>query len=158
MRSNILRQQRAGFLAGALLFLASGLSIPALGQQAVVTQPGQGNSGEGSGTIASSSLFQQIWPSARNPSSSGTSGSRAGCLVLNNSTDRQWVYFQGPGMAAPTAGNFATLKAESVPLEPATATNAMGGYVICATSTGLALQDAVWIAGTLGDTYVAKQQ
>lgn len=127
-------------------------------QQAVVTQPGVANSADASGAIVSSTLFQQIWPSSANPGSGGPSGHRAGCLVLNNSTDEQWVYFQGLGMPTPTSGNFATIKAESIPLNVAAATNDAGGLVTCATGSGQTLQDSVWIAGTSGDTYVAKQQ
>lgn len=144
---------RVGLLLSGLL-----LAGPALGQQAVVTQPGQANSGEASSTITATNVFQQVWAAANNPSSAGTSGARAGCLLLNNSTDRQWVYFQGPGMATPTSGTAAAIKAESIPLEPASATNAQGGFVSCSTGTGQTLQDRVWIAGTMGDTYVAKQQ
>lgn len=142
----------------ALGLLLGLLSLgPAQGQQTganpVATQPSVGNSGEGSGTIAVTNTWQQVWPAQI-----GSSPARRGCLVLNNSTDRQWVYFQGPGMAMPAAGNASTIKAASVPLEPASATNALGGWVTCNAGTGSVLQDSVWITGTMGDTYVAKQQ
>lgn len=121
-------------------------------QQAVVTSPSKANTNEGSGTIVATDVFQSIWAAV-------TSGNaRGGCLVLNNSTNRQWVYFQGPGMTTPTAGNVATIKAASIPLEPATVVNALGGTVSCADGAGGVLQDRVWIAGTISDTFVAKQQ
>lgn len=148
-------KDRRLWLAIALLL---GSALDSRAQQAVVTQPGQANSGEASGTIASSTLFQQIWPSSANPASSGSLGHRNGCLVLNNSPDQQWVYFQGPGMTTPTSANFAAIKAESIPLEPAQSANLLGGDVSCATGGGQILQDAIWIAGTISDTYVAKQQ
>lgn len=142
----------AGFLLASLL--AGG---KAWGQAPVVTQPGAANSGEASGTLAATNVFQLVW-AGQGPAFGG-SLQRRGCLVLNNSaTNRQWVYFQGPGMVAPTAGTAAAIKATSVPLEAAPAALGMGGYVTCATGAGQVLQDAVWIAGTIGDTYVAKQQ
>lgn len=152
------RSESLGLLLAAGLMLLGTSDWKATAQQAVVTQPGKANSGEASSTLASGSLFQRIWASTAGANGAGQAGQRAGCLVLNNSTDRQWVYFQGPGMTAPTAGNFTAIKAVSIPLEAATATNAMGGYVTCATGAGQAVQDSVWIAGTMGDTYVAKQQ
>ena len=136
------------------LVLVLGLVGQASAQQAppVQTQPSSGNSGEASSTIASSSLFQLVWAASTPPQF------RRGCLILNNSTHQQWVYFQGPGMATPTSGNFSTIKAESVPLNVASAANAAGGWVSCGTGDGVVLQDAVWIGGTISDTYVAKQQ
>lgn len=144
-------------LAGGLLLLAC-VDWSARAQQAVVTQPGKANSGDASGTIASSNVFQQIWGSTAGPDGAGQSGQRAGCLVLNNAGHREWVYFQGPGMTTPTSANSSTLEASAVPLEAAPATNGQGGYVYCNTGAGQVLQDSVWIAGTIGDTYVAKQQ
>ena len=141
----------------ALLALTPQLALAQAGQN-VVTQPGKANSGDASSTITSSTLFQLVFSSTANPSSGGTSGSRVGCLLLNNSTDRQWVYFQGPGLPAPTSGTFTATKAKSIPLEAAAATNGQGGWVSCGTLTGVALQDAIWIAGTANDTFVAKQQ
>lgn len=145
-------------LLGAILLGGALLCPAALAQQSVVTTPQASNSGNSSSTIASSTQFQQIWASQANPSSGGTSGHRNGCLVMNLSTDRQWVYFQGPGMATPTSGNTSTIKDLAVPLEPAPATNGAGGYVLCATSAGGALQDAVWILGTSGDKFYANRQ
>lgn len=143
-------------LAGLLL---AGLTVgpKAWAQAPVVTQPGAANSGDASGTLAATNVFQLVW-AGQGPSNGGNF-QRRGCLVLNNSaTNRQWVYFQGPGMTTPTAGNAATIKAASIPLEAAPAANGQGGYVSCATGAGQTLQDAVWIAGTIGDSYVAKQQ
>lgn len=144
-------------IAAGILLLGLAIGQKALGQQAVVTQPGAANSGDASGTIVATNVFQLVW-AGQGPANGGNY-QRRGCLVLNNSsTNRQWVYFQGPGMTTPTAANAATIKAASVPLEAAPAANGMGGYVSCATGAGQTLQDAVWIAGTIGDTYVAKQQ
>lgn len=61
-------------------------------------------------------------------------------------------------MTVPTSLNSASLEASSVPLEAAPAATGAGGFVSCSTGAGQTLQDAVWIAGTSGDTYVAKQQ
>ncbi len=142
-------------VALALLLLASS-DLHA--QQAVVTQPGKANSGEASSTIVASDVFQLVWASHAQPNGASTNGPRSGCLVVNNSTHTQWVYFQGPGMTTPTAGNSSTLEAVSIPLTAAGLANTAGGNVSCATGAGQTLQDAVWIAGTMGDTYVAKQQ
>lgn len=138
------------------LLMAS--AVDSRAQSPVLTQPGQANSGEGSGTLAATDTFQLIWASARNPTSIGSLGYRNGCLVLNNSTHTEWVYFQGPGMDTPNASNAAAIKAKSIPLTAATVANTLGGYVNCITGAGQALQDAVWIAGTQNDTFVAKQQ
>lgn len=132
--------------------------LPAQAQQSVVTIPSKNNSGNGSTTITSSLEFQQIWASQANPSSSGGSGQRSGCLVVNMSAARMWVYFQGPGMATPTAATLSTIKDLSIPLEAAVAVNAQGGYVGCGTGAGGALQDAVWIAGTATSKFFANRQ
>lgn len=137
----------------ALLLLAS----TAQAQQAVVTSPNWNNSGNNSSSIADGSQFQQVWASQANPTSNG-GGHRQGCLVINVSTHRQWVYFQPPGGTTPTAGNTATIKDLAIPLEAATAANAQGGYVSCATGAGGALQDTVWILGTTADKFFAARQ
>lgn len=141
-----------GRLGAALLVLGLGgggavsfvlTSSPSYAQQGaapVQTLPAWANSGDASGSITSTDAFQQVWASTPGPH-------RIGCLVVNNSTHRQWVFFG----STPT-------KATSLPLEPASATNALGGAVSCATGAGGALQDQVWITGTSGDTFVAKQQ
>lgn len=150
-RVKLVNRAVSAVLSTVLLLGLSGMAQAQDGQ-VVQTAPTVAYSGDASSTIVSSVLFQQIW--------AGVSGSqrRKGCLVLNNSTGQQWVYFQGPGMTTPTAGNFTTIKAASIPLNVASATNAGGGWVQCVTQAGSALQDAVWIAGTAGDSYVAKQQ
>lgn len=125
-------------LAVALVALPGARGIA---QQAVVTTGSSASSGDASGTIASTNVWQQVWPQA----SAGQP--RHGCLVLNNDTTRAWVYFG----ASPS-------KAAAVPLEPATATNAAGGWVSCATGTGATLQDQVWVTGTSGSQFIAKQQ
>lgn len=128
-----------GGVSGLLL-----LPTPVLAQSTaspVQTQAQPLLTGDASGTITTTNSFQQIWPQA------SLQQPRRGCLVVNNSTDRQWVFF-GP---TPT-------KATAIPLEPATATSALGGWVSCASGAGGALQDQVWITGTSGDTFVAKQQ
>jgi hypothetical protein len=148
------RDQKVQWLLGAALLLLMVSPLAAQQQGAtVVTSPSIANSGDASGTITATGTFQLIWAAV--PSNQ----KRAGCLVLNNAVNRQWVYFQGPGMTTPTAGNAATIKAASVPLEPASVVNAQGGFVSCSiTGAGATLQDAVWITGTAADTYVAKQQ
>lgn len=98
-------------------------------------------SGHGDGSVTTTDTFQQIW------AATSVAQPRVGCLVLNNSTHRQWVYFG----TSPT-------KATAIPLEPASAANAQGGGVNCVTGAGGALQDQVWITGTSGDTFVALQQ
>lgn len=134
-----------GFAAGLMI-----LTSQVRAQETVVTQPGAALSGDASGTIAVTNTFQQVWGNTVNTSGNGgTSGQRKGCLIINTSTNRQWVYF------GPLA--FAT-KASAIPLEPATAINALGGYVSCATGSGSTLQDQISITGTANDTFVAKQQ
>lgn len=120
------------------------LTVGAEAQQAVTTSPVQVYSGDASSTIGVTDTFQTVW------SAITTGSSRRGCLLLNNSTHRQWVFF-GADSSTPT-------KAKAIPLEAATAANAQGGYVSCATSAGGVLNDHVWITGTAGDTFVAKQQ
>lgn len=143
-------------LAGASVLLLLGLSGMAQAQVAppVSTQASAANSGEGSSTIIATTTFQLLWAAVP----PGSLGLRKGCLILNTSTHEQYVYFQGPGMTTPTAGNSAALQAKSLPLDPPTSPNLQGGNVSCATSTGSALQDAIWISGTIGDVFVAKQQ
>lgn len=124
--------------------------------QPVTTQPSSANSGEGSGTIAASNVFQQIFPAT---TTNGTGATRKGCAVQNVSADEQFVYFQGPGMVAPTAGNSSSLEAKAFALDPTQVSGGkQGGSVSCATGAGGVLQDSVWIAGTIGDNFVAKQQ
>ena len=125
-------------LIGGLL-----LTTGALAQSTVpvTTQAQAVLSGNASSTITVTNTFQQVWPQA------SASASRKGCLIMNTSTDRQWVFFG----SSPT-------KAAAIPLEAATATNGAGGWVSCSTGAGAALQDQVWITGTAGDTYVAAQQ
>lgn len=133
----MLKRKVALFAAMVLL----GQCGMALAQQAVVISPSVANSGDASGSITATNVFQQVWAQV------SSSQRRAGCLIINNSTDRQWVYFG----AVPT-------KATSIPLEAAAATNGLGGFVSCATGGGGILQDQVWITGTINDTFVAKQQ
>ncbi len=129
---------RKSWLAAALL----GLSCVGLRAQApVVTQPQGVTSFDASSTIATTDTFQLVWDVP------AQGRKRMGCLVLNNSTHRQWVYFG----TTPTKGT-------SVPMEPATVDNGLGGYVSCSAGGGVVLQDQVWITGTTGDSYVAKQQ
>lgn len=97
--------------------------------------------GNASGTITVTNTFQSIW------AATDFSKPRVGCLVINTSTDRQWVYFG----TAPT-------KATAIPLEAAAATAGLGGNVSCSTAAGGAAQDQVWITGTSGDTFVATQE
>lgn len=97
--------------------------------------------GNASGTITSTNTFQSIW------SATDFAKPRVGCLVINTSTNRQWVYFG----TTPT-------KAAAIPLEAAAATAALGGNVSCSTGAGGAAQDQVWITGTSGDTFVATQE
>lgn len=157
MRFSLGRSASLGFLpsAGLAAALLLGLSGMAQAQVAstVTTQPSAANSGEGSGTLASSDVFQLVF-------SAPPSGvQRRGCLLQNNSTHVQYVYFQGPGMTAPTSGNSGALEAKAVGLDPSqVASGKQGGSVSCATGAGGALQDSVWVAGTSGDTFVAKQQ
>lgn len=142
MMSKPLRSLVVGL--GLLLTLASGASAQQTGQ--VTTSPSTSFSADASSTIAVTNTFQLVWSQPNG----GTRPWRKGCLLINNSTNRQWVFF-GLSTATPT-------KAAAIPLEPALATNALGGNVSCATQTGAVLQDQVWITGTAGDTFVAKQQ
>lgn len=139
----------------AVLPLFLGVSGMAHAQVAppVSTQASPVTSGEGSSTITASTTFQLLWGAT---ASGGPY--RRGCLLINTSTHEQYAYFQGPGMTTPTAGNSSTLRASSVPLDPPAGSNLLGGSVLCSTGTGSALQDAIWISGTIGDTFVAKQQ
>lgn len=147
---------KAWILAGALGLLAPSWAIAQQGAPPVTTFPSGANSGNacsGAGcTVASSSLFQQIW------AATDSTRKRTGCLVMNVSTHGQYVYFQGPGMVTPTAGNYAIVQALSVPLNPVASPAVAGGWVQCANGAGATLQDSVWIGGTAGDAYYANQQ
>jgi hypothetical protein len=127
-----------------LLTCALGL-VPslALAQQAVVTSPGSVYTTDASGTIGTSNTFQSVFPAA------GNAAPRKGCLLVNVSTSRQWVYFGSLVNAATPS---------SVPMEPAGVVGALGGNVSCATGAGGTLQDQISISGTAGANYVAKQQ
>lgn len=155
------QRHRVAIRGVALSLLAAALGgylgrAPAQAQQGttpVQTLPSPAQSGEGSGTLAGSNQFQLVF-------AAGVSGGpqRRGCVVQNTSSHEQWVYFQGPGMLAPTNGNSATLEASAFPLDPPSGSGKAGSWVSCATGAGGALQDSVWIAGTSGDSFVAKQQ
>ena len=134
-----------GLLLVAALGLVALFALSASAQtQTVQTLPSSGNSGDASGTIAVTNTFQTLWPQIT------TGPQRRGCLIINTSTDDQWVYF-GPDSDTPT-------KAKAIPLNKAAVGGELGGWVSCATGAGSALQDHVWITGTAGDAYVAKQQ
>lgn len=135
-------------VAGLLLgFLAIGPGAAQQGAPPVSTIPGSGNSGNASSTLSSAN-FQLVW--------AATGGiKRTGCLVIDTATHAQWVYFQGPGMITPTSGNTATIKASSVPL---VASGSSGINAVQCSAGVIALQDAVWIAGTSGDAFYAAQQ
>lgn len=90
-----------------------------------------------SGTIAVTDTFQSVMT---------LNTGRNGCIVLNNATHRQWVY----NGTTPT-------KAAAFPLESATANNAAGGSFVCSIGTGT-VSDQIWITGTAGDTFVAREQ
>lgn len=127
-----------------LAMLALAMSSPAgadtLGQP-VVTLPSTGLSGDASGTVASTNTFQLVWaaPSGSQP--------RKGCLVVNTAVTVEFVYFG----AAPVA-------AGAIPLNPAGTAGQAGGAVSCTVGSGTVSEDAVWITGTTGAAYVAKQQ
>lgn len=157
-RDRLVRTAAWALAAGLLLASAADLA-PARAQQqgqAVTTSPAPANSGEGSGSITTTTTFQLIFAARAN--GAGTGQARHGCTVENTATHEQYVYFQGPGMVVPTAANSSALQAVSFPLDPPAGSNKQGGSVYCATNTGTALQDAIWISGTQSDTYVAKQQ
>jgi hypothetical protein len=128
-----------------VIWLILGTSVRAQ-TQAVQTLPSKGYSGDASSTIAVTNTFQTIW----NSFSPTNATQRKGCLIINTSTDLMWVYFGADGDTP--------AKAKSVPLNPAASSGELGGWVSCATGAGSALQDHVWITGTSGDAYVAKQQ
>lgn len=134
----------ASAIAWALVFAPP----PTRAQVPVITQPSVGNSANASGTIASTNTWQVIWNAATILSP------RRGCIVVNNATHEEWVYFQGPTDAAPSGS---ASEALAIPLNVATANNAAGGSLNC-TIGGVVLQDKVWITGTSGDTFVAEQQ
>ena len=125
--------------AGVAAFL---LSLPAHAQQAVVTSPSQNSSLNVSGTIAVTSTFQSVVPSAIG------GRVRQGCLIQNTGSNTQYVYF-GP-LASAT-------KAMSYQLSPPGAAT-QGGAISCSTSAGGVLQDQVVITGTSGDTFTAEYQ
>lgn len=127
----------AGLFALALPVLAV---ADTLGQP-VVTLPSTGLSGDASGTVAVTNTFQLVWPA---PSSSQP---RKGCLLVNTAVTVELVYF-GP---VPVA-------AGAVPLNPAGTAGQAGGAVSCIVGSGTVSEDAVWITGTTGAAYVAKQQ
>lgn len=154
------RSTRAIWLMAGVLLLLACADWQAHAQQpgqAVTTSPSVANSGEGSGTIASSDVFQLVFAATNN--GVGTGAIRRGCLVQNTSGHVQYVYFQGPGMTVPTSANSSTLEGKAIGLDPSQVSGGkQGGSVSCATGAGSALQDAIWIAGTSGDAFVAKQQ
>lgn len=125
--------------------LSSLLALGLMAQAPVLTQPQPVTTTDASSTIAATNTFQQVFAAS---TLSVGSPRRSGCLIINNSTNRQWVFFGAIASAD---------KAKSVPLEPASATNALGGSVSCQ-SAGIVLQDQVSITGTMGDTFVAKSQ
>lgn len=90
-----------------------------------------------SSTIAVTDTFQSVM---------AANTSRNGCVILNNSTHRQWVY----NGTTPT-------KAVAFPLEAASAANAAGGSFSCTIGTGV-VSDQIWITGTAADTFVAREQ
>lgn len=144
-----------GKVAALALLLLLGGSGMAAAQVAppVATQASVANSSEGSSTITANTTFQLLWAAT-----AAGGPYRRGCLVLNTAAHEQYVYFQGPGMTPPTAGNSSALRASSIPLDPPQGANLQGGSVSCGTGTGSALQDSIWISGTINDTFVAKQQ
>lgn len=140
-RRGVLGVRLGGALLAALGAFAPPVALAAGPTGPVTTYAAPVLNYNASGSITTTNTFQQIWPAT------SLVQPRVGCLIINNSTDRQWVYF---GLV-PT-------KATAIPLEPASATNALGGHVNCATDAGGAAQDQIWITGTSGDTFVATQE
>lgn len=128
-------------LTGLTVLALSGSAMADTIGQPVMTLPSSGFSGDASGTIAATGTFQAVWP-ATNPAQP-----RKGCLIVNTGTTVEYVYFG----TTPT-------QATAIPLNPASGAGLAGASVSCAAGPGTVLQDALWLTGTTGGSYVAKQQ
>jgi len=118
-----------------------GLTGSAWAQQPVqvIPSPGTTAGGNASGTIATTSTFQQVFPAA--PAAPAGGPGRKGCYIVNNGTNKMYV---SEGVAAASATT-----ATSIPL-PA------NGTFNC-TFNQTALQGVIVITGTSGDAFYAAQ-
>lgn len=116
-----------------LLFLLL-IASPAYAQQTVITKPYVApNSTIGSGSIATTDLFQSVF--AQN-------ASRASCLVQNKSSlNTMWVYFGARTSAT---------KDLSIKLSPGSGVSCSVGSVV--------LKDEISVTGTSADLFYAGQQ
>lgn len=138
-----------------LLYIGLALALASSAVAQVPTSPFRTLSDtSASSTITTTNTFQQVF-ALLSPS---TAPSRAGCLIINTSLHRMWVYFTRTAEAVNLAKTFATAQLLAIPLEPATAVAGLGGSISCASGANTAAQDAIWIAGTATDTFTAVQE
>ena len=128
---------------------AAAIAGIAVAQQIVTPQPFPTRMATaGSGSVATTNTFQSIFASvtrdADNPNAL-----RRGCLIINVSTNVQYVFF-GPITNATTV--------QSVPLNPATVAGRAGGSVTCAAVGGGVNQDQISITGTAPNQFIALQE
>lgn len=106
------------------------------GQSPMLTQPyGVKSTIASPLTVTTTGTFQTLWTTSTN------NRGRAGCIVQNQSTHTQYVYFGTPATA---------LSANAIQL-------AAGQSLTC-TAGGIVAQDTVSITGTSGDAFYAAQQ
>lgn len=127
------------------IFLVLGLLLfphLALAQTPVITKPYLAATNNGSGTIAVTNTFQQIFAASARPQAQGGVGPvRSACTIQNNGTHIMYVYF-GPIANATTATSSQLAANQSL--------NCNTGPVV--------LSDQVSITGTSGDVFYAAQQ
>lgn len=104
---------------------------------------------DGSGTIAASGVFQQVFAAASQSSAFPSLKVRSGCLVVNTSASVMYVFF-GPIANATTP--------TGIPLNPATSAGLRGGSATCVEGTVGVVQEQVSVSGTAGSTFTAKQE
>lgn len=120
------------------IFLGLLYSTSVLADAGVVRPLPSTTGGGGSGTIAVTSTFQQVFAAI-----SSTPGTklRTSCTIINNGTHTMWVA-EGTNAASATTAN-------SVPISPNQAYYCNNGLVI--------LQGEIDITGTINDTFYAAQ-
>lgn len=132
----------ATFLAGWTLVLALAMALflgTCNAQTPVTTYPVGVATTNASGSIASSTVFQQVLAS---------NTLRRNCVIQNTGIHTMWVFFGSIASAT---------QATSFPLYSAGVAGAPGGFVQCAAS-GVVATDQVSITGTAADTFTATSQ
>lgn len=111
-------------------------------QTPVITKPYLAATNNGSGTIAATGTFQQVFAASARPQENGGTGPiRSACTIQNNGTGTMSVFF-GPIANATIAA--------SVQLAAGNSLSCNSGPVV--------LSDQISITGTAGDAFYAAQQ